>query len=114
MFSNGLASALLASLVVSQANALATIIDNSIIPIDESVKQHADAFVAFLIAPLVTLSSTESITARQEVPEDATPDPNRPVVTPENIFVLQCSDAGFQGECLSFGAPPGDCGMIHH
>lgn len=32
------------------------------------------------------------------------------VVTPDNIFVLQCVDAGFREPCLVFGAPPGECG----
>ncbi|KAJ4394855.1 hypothetical protein N0V93_004075 [Gnomoniopsis smithogilvyi] len=31
------------------------------------------------------------------------------VVTPDNIFVLQCVDAGFREPCLVFGAPPGSC-----
>lgn len=48
---------------------------------------------------------------RQAVPVDATPDPDRNVTTPENIFVLQCDIAGFQGDCLVFGAGPGKCGM---
>lgn len=34
----------------------------------------------------------------------------RQVVTPDNIFVLQCVDAGFREPCLVFGAAPGDCG----
>ncbi|KAJ0158271.1 hypothetical protein CTA2_11958 [Colletotrichum tanaceti] len=37
------------------------------------------------------------------------PDRNRPIVTPENVYVLMCTLAGFQGECLTFGAPPGKC-----
>ncbi|KAI8941673.1 hypothetical protein NX059_002885 [Plenodomus lindquistii] len=37
------------------------------------------------------------------------PDPNRNETTPEFIFVLQCVDGGFRGDCLVFGAPPGDC-----
>lgn len=48
---------------------------------------------------------------RQAVPDDATPDPNRNITTPENIFVLQCDLAGFRGDCLVFGAAPGKCGM---
>ncbi|CAN8099222.1 unnamed protein product [Discula destructiva] len=31
------------------------------------------------------------------------------VVTPDNIFVLQCVDPGFREPCLVFGAPPGEC-----
>ncbi|CAG8977543.1 hypothetical protein HYALB_00008724 [Hymenoscyphus albidus] len=41
------------------------------------------------------------------------PDPNRPIVTPPLIFVLQCTDAGFRGNCIVFGARPGRCGKSH-
>ncbi|CAG8956816.1 hypothetical protein HYFRA_00011205 [Hymenoscyphus fraxineus] len=41
------------------------------------------------------------------------PDPNRPIVTPALIFVLQCTDAGFRGNCIVFGARPGRCGKSH-
>lgn len=34
------------------------------------------------------------------------------VVTPDNIFVLQCTEAGFREPCLVFGAAPGDCGRL--
>ncbi|KAF2848728.1 hypothetical protein T440DRAFT_400750 [Plenodomus tracheiphilus IPT5] len=37
------------------------------------------------------------------------PDPNRNETIPELIFVLQCTDGGFRGDCLVFGASPGDC-----
>ncbi|KAK1726096.1 hypothetical protein CaCOL14_003795 [Colletotrichum acutatum] len=41
--------------------------------------------------------------------QDGEPDPNRNETNPETIFVLQCTDAGFRGDCLVFGASPGDC-----
>lgn len=40
----------------------------------------------------------------------ATTSKRQEVVTPDNIFVLQCVDAGFREPCLVFGAPPGECG----
>lgn len=87
-----------------------TVSENSIIPLTVGLKNaHPEAFAAFMVAPIYDLGPKLS-SKRQAVPVDATPDPNRTVVTPENVFVLQCSDAGFQGDCISWGAPPGDCG----
>lgn len=37
------------------------------------------------------------------------PDPDRPATIPDYVFVVQCLDAGFRGDCLVFGAPPGTC-----
>ncbi|EFQ26802.1 hypothetical protein CGRA01v4_08928 [Colletotrichum graminicola] len=36
-------------------------------------------------------------------------DPDSNVTTPDNVFVLQCTDPGFRGNCLVFGSPPGQC-----
>lgn len=36
----------------------------------------------------------------------------RDSVIPDNIFVVQCTGAGFRPDCLVFGAPPGSCGML--
>ncbi|KAK2030292.1 hypothetical protein LX32DRAFT_651709 [Colletotrichum zoysiae] len=44
--------------------------------------------------------------ASREIPE---PNPDRNVTTPDNIFVVQCTGAGFRGDCLVFGAAPGEC-----
>ncbi|WYZ33898.1 hypothetical protein EsH8_I_000174 [Colletotrichum jinshuiense] len=108
MHFTSLTSVVLASLAVQHTSALPTIQENTLITVADSVKaDHPEAYAAFLSAPLIQLDLTTE--KRQTVPEDGTPDPDRPVVTPDNIFVLQCSIAGFQGECLSFGAPPGRC-----
>ncbi|KAL0937792.1 uncharacterized protein CTRU02_207523 [Colletotrichum truncatum] len=51
-----------------------------------------------------TLSAgPDGLLARQE------PDPNRNETNPDVIFLLQCTDPGFRGDCLVFGAPPGLC-----
>lgn len=109
MQTNTLVSAILASLVIPVSHALPTIQENSLFSIGDSVKSsHPEAYNAFMTSPLITLDGT--VSRRQEVPDDSTPDPNRPIVTPPYIFVLQCDVAGFRGNCLSFGAAPGKCG----
>lgn len=109
MQTNTLISALVASLAISVSRALPTIQENSLFAIGDSVKtSHPEAYSAFLTAPLITFDGT--VSRRQEVPDDSTPDPNRPIVTPPYIFVLQCDISGFRGNCLSFGAAPGKCG----
>ncbi|KAI7779113.1 hypothetical protein LA080_001368 [Diaporthe eres] len=103
-----LVSALVAWLAFPISHALPTIQENSLFAIGDSVKtSHPEAYNAFLTAPLITFDGT--VSRRQEVPDDSTPDPNRPIVTPPYIFVLQCDIAGFRGNCLSFGAAPGKC-----
>lgn len=109
MQTNTLFSAVLASLAISISHALPTIQENSLFAIGDSVKTgHPEAYNAFMTSPLITFDGT--VSRRQEVPDDSTPDPNRPIVTPPYIFVLQCDIAGFRGNCLSFGAAPGECG----
>lgn len=109
MQTNTLYSAMLASMAISLSKALPTIQENSLVPLGDPLKtSHPDAYNAFLTAPLITLDV--AVARRQDVPADSTPDPNRPIVTPPYIFVLQCDLAGFRGSCLSFGAAPGDCG----
>ncbi|WQF83306.1 hypothetical protein CDEST_08320 [Colletotrichum destructivum] len=66
---------------------------------------NSAAYGRFLDTEVV---SAVSLHARHEGPEPE-PDANRTVVTPENIFVLQCTEPGFRGDCLVFGATPGDC-----
>ncbi|TKW55056.1 hypothetical protein CTA1_13238 [Colletotrichum tanaceti] len=68
---------------------------------------HKAAYDAFQKAPKIVLGA--AVSKRQAVPGDGVPDPDRPASTPENIFLLQCTEAGFLGDCLSFGAPPGRC-----
>ncbi|KAK1596918.1 uncharacterized protein LY79DRAFT_667067 [Colletotrichum navitas] len=67
---------------------------------------NSAAFDAFqkteVVETRVKLEARE-LEAREE------PNPDRNVTTPENIFVLQCTDAGFRGDCLVFGSPPGQC-----
>ncbi|KAK2780404.1 hypothetical protein CKAH01_00348 [Colletotrichum kahawae] len=41
--------------------------------------------------------------------QEAEPDPNRNETNPDVVFLLQCTDAGFRGDCLVFGAAPGSC-----
>lgn len=102
-------SAVLASLAFQPAGAVPAPQENSVINLAAVVKaDHPEAYAAFLKAPKITLDG--AVRKRQAVPGDGNPDPDRPPVTPDNIFLLQCSDAGFLGECLSFGAPPGRCG----
>ncbi|OHF04239.1 hypothetical protein CORC01_00578 [Colletotrichum orchidophilum] len=82
--------------------------NNNIIAVAQIVQQkHPEAYAAFQNSSLIILGATTQ--KRQEVPGDGNPDPNRPPVIPDNIFLLQCSEAGFLGECLSWGAPPGRC-----
>ncbi|KAF6807444.1 hypothetical protein CSOJ01_08173 [Colletotrichum sojae] len=110
-----LASFVLAS--SATAYALPTVQQNTLIPLVESLKaSHPEAYAAFLTAPLINLdpASAGAAEKRQAVPGDGQPNGTRPIVTPENIFVLQCSDAGFRGECLSWGAPPGRCGLTRN
>ncbi|GKT51221.1 uncharacterized protein ColSpa_11402 [Colletotrichum spaethianum] len=63
---------------------------------------NSAAFEQFQKAGVV---STVNLKARQE----AEPDPNRNETNPDLIFLLQCTDAGFRGDCLVFGSSPGDC-----
>ncbi|KAK7444959.1 hypothetical protein Landi51_08317 [Colletotrichum acutatum] len=104
-----LTSVVLASWAFQQAAALPEIQENTnIITVAQSVQEkHPEAFAAFQKSNLINLVATNE--KRQAVPGDGNPDPNRPPVIPENIFLLQCSEAGFLGECLSWGAPPGRC-----
>lgn len=106
-------SVIMVSLAATLSHALPTIQENSLFAIGDSVKTiHPEAYNAFLTAPLITFDGT--VSRRQEVPDDSTPDPDRPIVTPPYVFVLQCDVAGFRGNCLSFGAAPGKCGKQFH
>ncbi|KAG8169141.1 hypothetical protein KVR01_001890 [Diaporthe batatas] len=101
-------SAIVASLIIHVSHAVPTILENTLFAIEHTVKTgHPEAYHALMTSPLITLEG--SVSRRQEVSVDITPDPNRPIVTPPYIFVLQCDLAGFRGSCLSFGAPPGLC-----
>ncbi|KAH9871026.1 hypothetical protein J1614_006600 [Plenodomus biglobosus] len=90
---------------------------------DNKISNSA-ALNVFQNTPVVLPIINHMIT-RQSDPE---PDPNRNITTPELIFVLQCTDGvshshafvasctpwtnatqGFQGDCLVYGAKPGDC-----
>jgi hypothetical protein len=78
------------------------------IPLAESVMNSA-AFEVFnnKDVPVLTVKK-----ASKRAGGDPEPDPNRPAVTPDYVFVLQCLEAGFRGDCLVFGAPPGQCGKL--
>lgn len=93
--------------------------------LDKSVAGHSDAIGGFDKANVLNLYDADDLARRrgieytgggsarrQAVPADGTPDPNRNITTPDNIFVLQCDLAGFQGDCLVFGAGPGKCGTF--
>ncbi|GJC82986.1 hypothetical protein ColLi_05824 [Colletotrichum liriopes] len=67
-----------------------------------STIMNSAAFPKFLTTEVVSAVHLE---ARQE----AEPDPNRNETNPDLVFLLQCTDAGFRGDCLVFGASPGDC-----
>ncbi|KAK2011905.1 hypothetical protein LZ32DRAFT_659203 [Colletotrichum eremochloae] len=90
-------SIVMASLVFQQANALPGPAKRSLIKIAPHVQSgHPEAYDAFLRAPSIVLGDVAQ--RRQSVPGDGKPDPNRPSITPDNIYVLQCRDAGFLGD----------------
>ncbi|WYZ39086.1 hypothetical protein EsH8_III_001000 [Colletotrichum jinshuiense] len=60
---------------------------------------------AFEVFQVTDVKLATKLDARQE----GEPDPNRNETNPEYVFVLQCTDPGFRGDCLVFGASPGDC-----
>ncbi|KAK1990927.1 hypothetical protein LX36DRAFT_716431 [Colletotrichum falcatum] len=96
------------SLVFRQAGASPTPGGSTVVEVAPDFQAvHPEAYAVFLRAPRVVLDDT--VQKRQKVPGDGNPPPNRPPITPDNIFVLQCPDAGFLGDCISFGAPPGRC-----
>ncbi|TEA15768.1 hypothetical protein C8034_v002331 [Colletotrichum sidae] len=64
---------------------------------------NSAAYEPFKVAD-VRLAS--GLSTRQTIPE---PDPNRNETNPDAVFLLQCTDSGFRGDCLVFGAPPGLC-----
>ncbi|KAK1593426.1 uncharacterized protein LY79DRAFT_579261 [Colletotrichum navitas] len=96
----------MASLVLQLAMALPA--PKALIKVAPDVQSgHPEAYAVFMRAPRIILGDVAR--KRQAVPGDGNPDPNRAPITPDNIFVLQCPDAGFLGDCISFGAPPGRC-----
>ncbi|KAK8859593.1 hypothetical protein PGQ11_010327 [Apiospora arundinis] len=74
------------------------------VPVVESVMNSA-AFAPFKSSAKV-LAKSEAASSRRAEPE---PDAGRPATTPEYVFVLQCTENGFRGDCLVFGAAPGQC-----
>lgn len=60
----------------------------------------SDAYSTFVSTEVVLLEGTDK---RQDA------DPDRNSTTPEAIYTLQCTDDGFRGDCLVFGAKPGAC-----
>lgn len=76
-------------------------LDDAHIPI-EYTNETADAYDAFLATPVVRLGEAASSSKRQEA------------VIPDFVFVLHCTEQGFRGDCLVFGAPPGTCGKCCH
>ncbi|KAK2061751.1 hypothetical protein LY76DRAFT_643762 [Colletotrichum caudatum] len=101
-----LVSMAMASLAFQQASALPA--PDVLIKVAPEVQSgHPEAYAVFLRAPKLVLGDVAQ--KRQAVPGDGNPNPDRPPITPGNIFVLQCPDAGFLGDCISFGAPPGRC-----
>ncbi|KAK7965759.1 uncharacterized protein PG986_000036 [Apiospora aurea] len=74
------------------------------VPIAESVINSA-AFQPFQKSAKVLARTGDAPSRRAE----QEPDPTRPATTPEYVFVLQCTENGFRGDCLVFGAAPGKC-----
>ncbi|KAK8067369.1 hypothetical protein PG997_014116 [Apiospora hydei] len=74
------------------------------VPIAESVMNSA-AFQPFQKSAKILARTGDAPSRRAE----QEPDPSRPATTPEYVFVLQCTENGFRGDCLVFGAAPGKC-----
>ncbi|KAF6792366.1 hypothetical protein CMUS01_16163, partial [Colletotrichum musicola] len=74
------------------------------LPIDGTVMNSA-AYEVFQKTEVYVATGGDGLATRQE----AEPDPNRNETNPDLIFLLQCTDSGFRGDCLVFGAPPGLC-----
>jgi hypothetical protein len=80
--------------------------DSEAIPLHSSVINSA-AYSAFRTHLTLALSLNLIIGRDDE------PDPDRNTTLQDGlVFVVQCVDAGFRGDCLVFGAPPGDCGKF--
>lgn len=83
------------------------------IPVDDQVvENHPVAAQMFEKVSFINAISSAMDKREDPVPEDGEPDPDRPVVTVQDVYVLQCSDAGFRGTCLAFGSKPGSCGEL--
>ncbi|KAK8026446.1 hypothetical protein PG991_003502 [Apiospora marii] len=92
----------------NQARTVANILaaDGQTLELDESVVNSA-AYEPFKAsARVLAKSDTQQAASRRAEQE---PDPSRPATTPEYVFVLQCTENGFRGDCLVFGAAPGKC-----
>lgn len=94
----------------NQARAVANILaaDGQTLELDESVVNSA-AYEPFKASARVLAKSDAAQAARRAEQE---PDPSRPATTPKYVFVLQCTENGFRGDCLVFGAAPGKCGKL--
>ncbi|KKY32389.1 hypothetical protein UCDDA912_g07644 [Diaporthe ampelina] len=60
----------------------------------------SDAYNTFVSTEVVLLEGTDK---RQDA------DPDRNSTIPDVVYTLQCTDDGFRGDCLVFGAKPGAC-----
>ncbi|KAK1990208.1 hypothetical protein LX36DRAFT_676049 [Colletotrichum falcatum] len=69
---------------------------------------NSAAYAPFGNVPVVYPVNKAAIDARDQ-PTEPEPNPDRPDVTPDYVYVLQCDDSGFRGDCLVFGSPPGEC-----
>ncbi|KAK1971939.1 hypothetical protein LY78DRAFT_676466 [Colletotrichum sublineola] len=68
---------------------------------------NSAAYSTFDNTPVVYPATLDLVT-RDDQPEPE-PNPNRPEETPDYVYVLQCTESGFRGDCLVFGSPPGKC-----
>ncbi|KAK2008336.1 hypothetical protein LZ32DRAFT_621524 [Colletotrichum eremochloae] len=68
---------------------------------------NSAAYSTFDNTPVVYPTTLDLVT-RDDQPEPE-PNPNRPEETPDYVYVLQCTESGFRGDCLVFGSPPGTC-----
>lgn len=109
---SSLASIIMAAATLHQASAFTGFEQNEMngmVPVaDKLMSLHPEIVPVLQSTPF--LNALPALDKREDpVPVDGQPDPNRQVVTPQNVYVLQCTEPGFRGNCLVFGAAPGKC-----
>ncbi|KAL1875432.1 hypothetical protein Daus18300_003171 [Diaporthe australafricana] len=103
--------------LVLLASAVAPVFSAAIVPLQKKSVLHiaaeldagisfdskvidSDSYNTFISTEVVLLEGTDK---RQDA------DPDRNSTIPDAVFTLQCTDDGFRGDCLVFGAKPGAC-----
>ena len=74
----------------------------------ESVINSA-AYKPFQNADTVMFDGRGGSRRRTNAERPETPPANRNATVPEYVFTLMCDQDGFRGNCLVFGARPGQC-----